>query len=487
MVFSDLTFLYCFLPLTLLFYVLCPNIKAKNICLLAASLFFYAWGEPVWVFILILISFSNFYFGRLIDVCNSENNKPLAKKYLIYSIAINLSFLGVFKYLGFLVEAINMILGVVRLQIPIPQLMLPIGISFFTFQALSYIIDVYNSRITVQKHFHNFLMYISLFPQLTAGPIVRYYEISGQIEERKVKLKDLSAGATRFVAGLAKKVIIGNFAGKLVSDLIGSTVDLQSASALSVWLGILLFGIQIYFDFSGYSDMAIGLGRLFGFSFPENFNYPYIASSVTDFWRRWHITLSSFFRDYVYIPLGGNKNNKMRNLLVTWILTGFWHGASWNFIFWGLYYFVFLIFEKYVLNSEYLQDKILKGKCRNIPVIGHVYTIFIVLVGWGLFYFEDFDRLSAAFKIMFGITKNPTSLIEQTLLSSNILFIIIAIIACLPVSIYIKKILNKFSKRDYNSGRIAVIIHSVFNALILLWCTASLIGSSFNPFLYFRF
>jgi len=491
MVFSTLTFLYCFLPLTLVFYALCPNIKAKNICLLAASLSFYAWGEPVWVFLLVLISFSNFHLAKLIDNANFENDKPLSKKYLFYAVGVNLAFLGVFKYLGFFVECLNLLLGVVRLQIPIPKIGLPIGISFFIFQALSYIIDVYKGKIEVQRHFSRFLMYIALFPQLMAGPIVRYSEISEQLLERKFKLKDLSSGATRFIIGLGKKVIIGNFAGKLVSDLIGSQVDLQSASALCIWLGVILFGIQIYFDFSGYSDMAIGLGKLFGFSFPENFNYPYTAKSITDFWRRWHMTLSSFFRDYVYIPLGGNRNNQLRNLLITWALTGFWHGASWNFIFWGLYYFVFLVFEKFVLQSKFVKEKLLRDtlkiKSERIPVLGNVYTIFVVTVGWALFYFDDFGRLGTAFKIMFGAVKNPLSLIEQTLLSSNVLFIIIAVIACMPISRYIKKAMKNLSKRDYSSDRAMVIVHAVFNTVILVWCTASIVGSSFNPFLYFRF
>ncbi len=477
MVFSDLTFLYLFLPIVLVVYALCPKIGVKNIWLLLASLFFYAWGEPVWVLLMIFTAGVNFFFGARI---HKSPGKPHAKRYLIYAVAINLLLLGIFKYAGFAFKSLNMLIGLFSpAQIQVPLIGLPIGISFFTFQSMSYTIDVYRGDTPVQKNFAYFLMYVSLFPQLIAGPIVRYTDINEQILNRKITLPRLSYGVTRFLVGLGKKVIIGNYAGELSKELIGGTADLHNATVMGVWLGLFLYALQIYFDFSGYSDMAIGLGHMLGFEFLENFNYPYIATSITDFWRRWHMSLSTFFRDYVYIPLGGNRRFQIRNLFITWLLTGLWHGASWNFVLWGLYYFLFLTFEKFVL----------RGRLEKIPVLRRVYTLFVILLGWAFFYFEDFGRLFNALSVMLGFSGQPFAggITESSIWANNYLFMIAAVVACIPVAKLVRRGMARLSKRSYRWDGATVVFHTAFNAVILLWCTAVLTGSTFNPFLYFRF
>ena len=341
---------------------------------------------------------------------------------------------------------------------------------------MSYSLDVYKGDVKAQKSFINFLMFVSLFPQLIAGPIVRYSDIDTQIDHRTVTIDGFAKGMTRFMAGLGKKVLIANYAGSLAESLLA---NVDNAAVMSVWVGVLFYAFQIYFDFSGYSDMAIGLGHMFGFDYPENFKYPYISTSITDFWRRWHITLSSFFRDYVYIPLGGNRVSLPRqilNLFIVWGLTGLWHGASWNFVIWGLYYFVFLCLEKFVFKK--FLDKIPK-------IIRWVYSMFVVLVGWMIFYFEDFSAMKSAFSVAFGASGNAfTDPVMNAMIINNIPFIIIAAIACAPVAKLVKVGIAKLKQR---APVTEPIFNTVFNVVMLVLCVASLAGSTYNPFLYFRF
>ena len=474
MVFSSLIFLYGFLPLCLLCYLFARRLKAKNIILLIFSLAFYAWGEPLWIFLLLFSSIINYYLGLQIDRYDiSEGRRKnqyqrKRKTFFILAVIVNLALLGFFKYIGFFIENINFITG---LHIPAPSFSLPIGISFYTFQILSYIIDVYKHRTEVQTSLYKFMLFVSLFPQLIAGPILRYQEIADQMDDRRVTLQGFSEGITRFLAGLAKKVIIANYAGKLVSDLLGTGIS--DLAVLEGWLGILLFAIQIYFDFSGYSDMAIGLGKMFGFHYGENFNYPYISKSITDFWRRWHISLGSFFRDYLYIPLGGNRRFQIRNLLVVWFLTGLWHGASWNFVLWGLYFFVFLVIEKTFLLKVF--EKIPK-------IFSHIYAIILILTGWVFFYFTDLGQGVHMLKVMYGFSGNaflnPTTILT---FGNNLVFILIALIACIPITKFVKNWLKRTDQR------LQLTLTAVYNFAMLFICTASLVGSSFNPFLYFKF
>lgn len=467
MVFSSLIFLFIFFPLTLLLYFIARNIKTKNFILVVASLIFYSWGEPVWVILLIFSSILDYTVSHAIE---KHRNQPITKFYLAVSVIINLGLLAIFKYSGFFISTINSAFG---LSLPEPAFSLPIGISFYTFQTMSYSIDVYRGNVKAQKSFMNFLMFVSLFPQLIAGPIVRYSDIEDQISKRTVTTEAFSAGMTRFMAGLGKKVLIANYAGSLATSLLK---DIDSAAVMSVWFGVLFYAFQIYFDFSGYSDMAIGLGKMFGFDYPENFKYPYISTSITEFWRRWHITLSSFFRDYVYIPLGGNRVGVPRqilNLLIVWGLTGLWHGASWNFVLWGLYYFFFLCLEKFILKKFF--DKIPSP-------IRWLYSMSVVLVGWMIFYFDDFQTLITAFSVAFGHAGNAfTDPVSETLVINNVPFILIAAIASTPVLNVIRRLVEKSSPLSESILRI------VYNIVMLILCVASLVGSTYNPFLYFRF
>ena len=467
MVFSSLIFLFIFFPLTLLLYFIARNIKTKNFILVVASLIFYSWGEPVWVILLIFSSILDYTVSHAIE---KHRNQPITKFYLAVSVIINLGLLAVFKYSGFFISTVNSVFG---LSLPEPAFSLPIGISFYTFQTMSYSIDVYRGNVKAQKSFMNFLMFVSLFPQLIAGPIVRYSDIEDQISKRTVTTEAFSAGTTRFMAGLGKKVLIANYAGSLATSLLK---DIDSAAVMSVWFGVLFYAFQIYFDFSGYSDMAIGLGKMFGFDYPENFKYPYISTSITEFWRRWHITLSSFFRDYVYIPLGGNRvgiPRQILNLLIVWGLTGLWHGASWNFVLWGLYYFFFLCLEKFILKKFF--DKIPSP-------IRWLYSMSVVLVGWMIFYFDDFQTLITAFSVAFGHAGNAfTDPVSETLVINNVPFILIAAIASTPVLNVIRRLVEKSSPLSESILRI------VYNIVMLILCVASLVGSTYNPFLYFRF
>ena len=453
MVFSSILFIFFFLPSFLLLYFLVPN-KLKNFILLIFSLLFYAWGEPVYIILMIISALINYILAKLID-------KSHKKVLLILCVVINILLIGVFKYLGFFIDNINLLFN---LNITNPNLPLPIGISFFTFQAMSYVIDVWRKEVPVQNNFFILLTYICMFPQLIAGPIVRYETIEKELRERTVTFDKFCDGFTRFLEGLFKKVLVANGIGMLWDTI--SNMPYSEISVLTSWLGVLAFSFQIYFDFSGYSDMAIGMAKMIGFNYLENFNYPYIAKSITDFWRRWHISLSSWFRDYVYIPLGGNRCSKfknIRNILVVWALTGIWHGASWNFIIWGIYYAVILIIEKYLF----------KDKLKKLPnIFQHLYSIILIMIGWAIFAIEDFNSLGNYFKIMFSI--DSYKFIDSSFLfyirNYGLLFVF-AIIFSTPFKL---KRVNKF---------LCLIIYIILFILTI----ASIVSDNYNPFLYFRF
>ena len=464
MVFSSLTFLFIYFPITLMVMKLSP-LKYRNFCLLVLSLLFYSYGEPKYIIIMLVSCIVDYFNGYMVD--KYRDNKRIAKRFVIFSIVFNLGLLGFFKYYDFLVSILNSI-GI-NIFSPL-NISLPIGISFYTFQTMSYPIDVYRNDAKVQKNLVNFSCYVTMFFQLIAGPIVRYKDIAAQLDHRIENENGFYNGIKRFVCGLAKKVILANNMGLIFEQI--NSLNNENISLLLAWLGIICFALQIYFDFSGYSDMAIGLASMFGFDLLENFNYPYIASSITDFWRRWHISLSSWFRDYVYIPLGGNRKGLYRqciNIMIVWLLTGLWHGASFNFILWGLYYGLILIFEK-VIGLKML---------KKIPVVfRHIYALILILIGWVIFNFTDFDMMINYFKLMFY---NPVIIdnISLYFIRDNIILIIISIIACLPVRL---SRLNPFvinKKFEYLMPLI------ILGTLII--CVAFICESSYNPFLYFRF
>ncbi len=472
MVFSSTTFLTAFLPLTLLLYygvgvLLTKNVTVKNSILLLASLVFYAWGEPVYILLMLLSILFNFSAGRVLAQAREDGRDGAALFQLIAALVFNLGVLGFFKYADFLVENVNRLFGA---QIHSLDLPLPIGISFYTFQTLSYLIDLYRGTIRVQKSLLSFGVYISLFPQLIAGPIVKYRDIEAQLTERKESWVKYSRGLTRFVVGLAKKLLLANTLGAVYTSI--QAMDVRGLSALTAWTGIACYTLQIYFDFSGYSDMAIGLGKMFGFSFNENFRYPYIASSVTDFWRRWHISLSSWFRDYVYIPLGGNRRKVPRvifNLLVVWLLTGLWHGAAWNFVLWGLYYGVLLILEKFVLGDV----------LERIPSpVRHLLTMLIVMCGWVLFSAPDLSAALLYLKAMFGGGAGWTDGTGAYLLTTNLAVLLCGAFCATPLY---RRILEHFdAKWVFRAGMVAY-------PLLFALCVIFLVSETYNPFLYFRF
>jgi alginate O-acetyltransferase complex protein AlgI len=468
-VFSGIEFLYVFLPLCLILYFLTGDKQGKNVVLILFSLIFYAWGEPVWVILLIFSSFVDFFCGKFVG---RHHGKPSAKLGVVISLTVNLGLLAVFKYTGFFVENLNAVTG---LTLSVPTFSLPIGISFYTFQTISYTVDVYRGEVDVQKSFLKFLMYVSLFPQLVAGPIVRYSVIEDEINNRKTTLSGFSHGLSRFILGLGKKVIIANTVGELVS----LTLDKGISSSMGAWAGVLMFSFQIYFDFSGYSDMAIGLGEMFGFHYHENFNYPYVSKSVSEFWRRWHISLGSFFRDYLYIPLGGNRKFPIRNLLIVWFLTGLWHGASWNFVIWGLYFGFFIIIEKLFMG------KILD----RIPAFfSHLYLLIIVVFGWAVFFFTDLTKLLNCLKAMLFISDIPAS---DEIVSTELMSKIYVIAAAVIISTGILKRLWRFILKKAEESRrlfgLASAVQTVSLAAILIVSSILLVGGSYNPFLYFRF
>ena len=462
MVFSSVTFLCLFLPVFLALYFLSRNITYKNIVLVVFSLLFYAWGEPVWVLALITSGLTDYICGRVIDKHRGGTGKKLA---LAASLIINLGLLSTFKYSGFMISNINALL---RTNFPAPGFNLPLGISFYTFQTLSYTIDMYRGKIKVQKNFLNFMCYVTMFPQLVAGPIVRYSSVGEDLTDRKITMDRFSAGLTRFACGLGKKALLANPAGAAAAMLLADTSKMTTASA---WLGIVFFAFQTYFDFSGYSDMAIGLGKMAGFDFPENFNYPYEAVSVTDFWRRWHISLGSFFRDYVYIPLGGNRKFQLRNIAVVWLLTGIWHGASWNYVLWGVYFGAFLMFEKYTLQ------RVLK----NIPALfTRAYTMVVVFIGWGLFYYTDLSEYAGFFRAL-CFTGAPRSgfLPESVLISHIWLLVVLAVASTSLPKKACRFLFEVFPKISFSEP--------VFAGACIFSSFFMLLGQTYNPFLYFRF
>ncbi|MEG0308849.1 MAG: MBOAT family protein [Clostridium sp.] len=475
MVFTSTIFMFVFLPAIITTYFLIPE-KYRNILLLLASLFFYAWGEPKHIVVMLISILINYYFGYKVHE-NAENSKK-KRNSLILAIIANLSMLMFFKYGNFIVNNINNILGLVRVnqQININPIHLPIGISFFTFQGLSYVLDVYKNEAKVQKNIYNLALYISLFPQLIAGPIVRYQDVADEIEKREVTTEKFAAGIKRFVIGFAKKILIANQLG-LVADKIFS-IEIAGVPTSVAWLGVICYTMQIYYDFSGYSDMAIGLGKIFGFTFLENFNFPYISKSITEFWRRWHISLTTWFRDYVYIPLGGNRKGQARsyiNLFIVFLLSGLWHGASWNFVFWGVYNGGFLALEKAGFGK--VLNKLWKP-------LRHIYTMVIVMVGWVFFRIEDMGNAVEYLKHMF-IYEAPTNLHYMNLYINPkiILVLIMAVILSAPILKYMKSGIYKVigDKVVYN------VATNVGIMALLIICLIVLAGSTYNPFIYFRF
>ncbi len=469
MVFASLTFLYIFLPLNLILYYSWKNKLYRNLLLTVMSLIFYAWGEPIWISLLIFSALIDYINGLLVE---KWRNTSLAKIPLISTLVVNLGLLATFKYASFITQNVNLLLGT---NFDVPSYALPIGISFYSFQTISYVVDVYKQEVKAQKSFLKFMLFVSLYHQLVAGPIVRYAHVAHEIDHRMIHKSDLSAGILRFCIGLFKKICIANVAGELVQNyLVG---DLSSLSVAEAWFGILMFTIQIYFDFSGYSDMAIGLGRMVGFHYHENFNYPYISKSAGDFWRRWHISLGTFFRDYIYIPLGGNKTKLYRNLFVVWLLTGLWHGASWNFIFWGLFWGLLIFIERLFLN------KLL----NKLPTfVSHVYLLSAVIIGWVFFYFVELDRMGQFFQILFGFSDNSLVSSEfKNVFQGHIYWLILAFTLCFPIYHWVHS-----KVRRTNSAMISKsipVLTIAFSLTLLFLSTAMLVGKTFNPFLYFRF
>lgn len=466
MVFSSTIFLCVYLPLVLLGYYICPK-KGRNLFLLIASLVFYAWGEPKYVFLMIFSILVNYIFGRLMD--KHRENKKRLKLMLVLSVVIDIGLLSVFKYTDFIITNVNAIFGA---NFDLLNIALPIGISFYTFQAMSYTIDVYRNDVRVQKNLIDFGMYITMFPQLIAGPIVRYADVQDQLADRSVTTADFSEGIMRFVVGLGKKVLLANQMGAVWSEIYALGGDV---SALMAWTGAIAYTFQIYFDFSGYSDMAIGLGRMFGFKFPENFRYPYQSVSITDFWRRWHITLSTWFKEYLYIPLGGNRRGLTRqalNLLIVWSLTGFWHGAGWNFVLWGLYYFVILFIEKLFL---------LKALDKLPKFFRHVYALLLIIIGWVIFASDDVSVLLPFLGSMFGANGAIGGMDVYTLLTKAALLVICCIASTeLPKKLFL-------SAAGAMNEKAAFTLKSVLTIALLALSMILLIGDSYNPFLYFRF
>ncbi len=465
MLFSSITFLYCFLPCVLLVYFVVPD-RLKNFTLLAASLIFYGWGEPKYL-VFMLLSVTQSYIAALL--VERFRGKKLAKLALALSAVASLGLLAYCKYADFFIENFNAVTG---LSVPLLKVALPVGISFYTFQILSYVVDVYRGDVPAQRNFIDLAMYIAMFPQLIAGPIVRYSDIAGSLKNRKTTLADASEGIRRFSIGLAKKILLANSAALLVSEF----KAYNEKTVLFYWLYALAYMLHIYFDFSGYSDMAIGLGRIFGFRFSENFNYPYISASITEFWRRWHISLGGWFRDYLYIPLGGNRVKPFRhviNILVVWAATGFWHGASWNFVLWGLLYAALLLFEKYVLHPKI-----------RFAVPMHIYTLLFVMLGFILFDSASVADALTSFKALFGFGGIPAANTASLYyLKSNIVLLVVAVIGATPLP---KLLYEKIGLRKLG-GKILAVVTPLATLASVAICTAYLIDGSFNPFVYFRF
>lgn len=468
MLFSSIVFLFTFLPAVMILYYLLP-VRFRNVILLLASLVFYAWGEPVYLFLMLLSILFNYFSG--LDIARNLQDKRAAKRSLVFNLIINLAVLGFFKYEGFVLDTLN---GILPVHISYHALPLPIGISFYTFQILSYIIDVYRGNVKVQTNLSNFALYVTMFPQLIAGPIVQYADVDEQLASREVSWTKFGEGSMYFIRGLAKKVLLANTSGMIFTEVSGLAKG--NIAVVMAWLGAFAYMFQIYFDFSGYSDMAIGLGKMFGFEFNMNFNYPYVSKSITEFWRRWHISLSSWFRDYVYIPLGGNRVSKIkhiRNLLIVWFLTGLWHGAAWNFVAWGLYYGVILIIEKYFLSP--VLD-------RLPDVVRHIYSIVLVVIGWVLFFSSSFGQAADYIRVMFGAGAHGFADRESMyLLTSNLILWLILIFGSTPLVHF--RYEHMLRSKKWNT----TIINSVVYAALFIVCIAYLVTETYNPFLYFRF
>ena len=469
MLFSSITFLFTFLPVTLFIYYLVPW-KLKNLVLLISSLIFYAWVETVYIFLMIFSILFNYVSG--LDIARNLKERSKAKKSLIFNVTINLMILGFFKYYGFLIDSLN---AVLPFHIPYTELALPIGISFYTFQTLSYIIDVYRGTVKVQTNLLDFGVYVTMFPQLIAGPIVKYKDINDQLKKRQISLTKFGDGTVYFIRGLAKKILLANVAGMVYTKITG--LPSTEVSVLTAWVGIAAYTFQIYFDFGGYSDMAIGLGKMFGFEFMKNFDYPYISSSITEFWRRWHISLSTWFKEYVYIPLGGNRVNTtrhIRNILIVWFLTGLWHGAAWNFVAWGMYYGILLLVEKYFLVNV----------LERIPgFLRHVYTMVLVMIGWVFFAGNNMAEAVRYLGLMFGVGGH--GIIDRQaiyFILSDWMMWLIAILASAPGLYRIfERFLHQLGKKA------AVLVNTVAYGILFLICIAFLVTETYNPFLYFRF
>lgn len=458
MVFSSILFIFRFLPIAMFFYFLTPN-RFKNLTLLLLSLIFYSWGEPKYFLIMLASIFVDYFVSIGIDKYKEKKFKRVLL--LCISVCFNLGMLFFFKYFNFFLENINSIFG---LSLQYVKITLPLGISFYTFQTMSYTIDVFLGKVKAERNIINFGAFVCLFPQLIAGPIVKYTDISLELKSRKINLQQIQEGIQLFILGLGSKVIIANNIGALWTEV--EVKGFSDIGTIMAWMAILAFSLQIYFDFSGYSLMAIGLGRILGFNFPRNFNYPYISRSITEFWRRWHITLGSWFKEYLYIPLGGNRVGKIRlyvNLFMVWFLTGFWHGASYNFILWGLYFFILISIEKAGLLKVLEKNKI----------ISHIYAVFFIIIGWAIFAVVDLGQLKIILQKMFTI--NIDNQWMYYIKNYGITFIV-AIIFSTPL---IKNLYNKFIKSD--------ILNTIIIITIFLICVAYLVDSTYNPFLYFRF
>ena len=480
MVFSDLFFLFVFIPAFILCYLLgtwidrglsrgrSNSFVARNSTLVLFSLIFYAWGEPVYVFLMLGSVLINYLAGLGID----HYVGPRRRWALVAGLACNIGILGTFKYAGFFAQTLNDI----GLTMPVPKIALPIGISFYTFQSISYLVDVYRRVSPCQKRIGNLLLYISMFPQLIAGPIVRSQTVALEITDRHVSTDDIVQGVYRFLIGLGKKVILANQLSEIVDQLM--IKQLGELSTASAWIGLIAFTLQIYFDFSGYSDMAIGMGRCMGFHFNENFDHPYCSKSITEFWRRWHMSLGSFFRDYVYIPLGGNRRHQAVNLLVVWFLTGMWHGASWNFILWGLYYGLIVMAEKYTLMKFI-------GKVPS-PLL-HIYSLLLIVWGWALFYFDDLGKLATFNSALFGLSGKGYDFIAQTTLQGNCYLWLAALLLCMPVRRWVAQWLDNKSLTSGTWHAVTTTLRIVVSVALLLLSVCLLIGATNNAFIYTRF
>ena len=471
MVFASITFLFIFLPANLLLYYLLRQPEHRNRVLILFSFAFYAWGEPIWVGLLFFSASVDYVHGLLVE---RYRGTRWERAPVISSIVVNIGLLVAFKYSGFLYETVNEVFGT---SLEVPSFTLPIGISFYTFQTISYVVDVYRGEVRAQRSYSRFLMFVSLYHQLVAGPIVRYATIAKEVDHRQESLKDFTAGVHRFCIGLFKKVCIANVAGELVARYMDA--DPTSLTMGESWLGLLMFSLQIYYDFSGYSDMAIGLGQMFGFHYLENFRHPYIARTATDFWRRWHISLGTFFRDYIYIPLGGNRRHGIRNLFIVWGLTGLWHGASWNFILWGLYFGALIFVERVGLSRA----------LDALPrAVGHGYLLLVAYFGWALFYFTDLSQLGAYLGVMFGSTADLSGGDElATVLREHLYWLVVALLGCMPIYDAARARLRGLAAGSVTRERWVGIGMIGMNLAMLAMATTMLVGRSYNPFLYFRF